>query len=77
MYIDKIIKREVVTFVVSVIAIIIVIIGISYALFFSIDEGNEDTINVGDLEITFCSDSSCNSSYDNPPFCELLFYSSS
>ena len=65
MYIDKIIKRELLTFVVSIIAIIIVIIGISYALFFSIDEGNEDTISVGDLEITFCSDKSCNTTYDN------------
>ncbi len=65
MYIDKIIKRELVTFVVSIIAIIIVIIGISYALFYSVDEGSEDTISVGDLEITFCSDNSCNSSYEN------------
>ncbi len=65
MYIDKIIKRELVTFIVSIIAIVIVIIGISYALFFSIDEGEEDTINVGDLKITFCSDKSCNSSYEN------------
>ena len=65
MYIDKIIKRELLTFVVSIIAIIIVIIGISYALFFSIDEGSEDTISVGDLEITFCSDKSCNTTYDN------------
>ena len=65
MYIDKIIKREVITFIISIIAVVIVIIGISYALFFSIDEGNEDTISVGDLEITFCSDKSCNSTYDN------------
>ncbi len=65
MYIDKIIKRELLTFIVSIIAIIIVIIGVSYALFFSIDEGSEDTISVGDLEITFCSDNSCNSSYEN------------
>lgn len=65
MYIDKIIKRELVTFIVSIIAIIIVIIGISYALFFSIDEGEEDTISVGDLQITFCSDKSCNTTYEN------------
>ena len=65
MYIDKIIKEELLTFIVSIIAIIIVIIGVSYALFFSIDEGSEDTISVGDLEITFCSDNSCNSSYEN------------
>jgi len=65
MYIDKIIKRELLTFIISIIAIVIVIIGISYALFFSIDEGEEDTISVGDLQITFCSDKSCNSSYEN------------
>ena len=65
MYIDKIIKRELLTFIISIIAIVVVIIGISYALFFSIDEGEEDTISVGDLQITFCSDNSCNSSYEN------------
>ncbi len=65
MYIDKIIKREFVALIVSIIAIIIVVIGISYALFFSIDEGEEDTINIGDLQIKFCSDNDCNLPYEN------------
>ncbi len=65
MFIDKVIKREIATLIVSIIAVLIVIIGISYALFFSVDEGSEDTINIGDLSITFCADKECNDTYDN------------
>ena len=65
MFIDKIIKREIGVLVVSVVAVFVVIIGISYALFFSVDEGEEDTINIGDLKITFCADKTCNDTYEN------------
>ena len=65
MFIDKIIKREIGVLIVSIIAIFVVIVGISYALFFSVDEGSEDTINIGDLKITFCADKSCSDTYEN------------
>ena len=65
MFIDKIIKREIGVLIVSIIAVFVVIIGISYALFFSVDEGEEDTINIGDLKITFCADKTCNDTYEN------------
>ena len=65
MYIDKIIKREILTLIVSVIVILCIVIGISFAYFFRIDEGEENAINVGDLEITFCNDNKCSDKYDN------------
>lgn len=65
MYIDKLIKRELLVLIVSVCSLIAVIIGISYALFFSIDQESENTISIGDLKVKFCSDSSCKSNYEN------------
>ena len=37
----------------------------SFAAFFSIKKGNEQVLTVGDLAITFCDDSSCESGYTN------------
>ena len=65
MYIDKLIRREVLTLLVSVIVLISAFIGVSYALFFRIDNGNDNIINVGDLEVSFCSETSCNENYEN------------
>lgn len=65
MYIDKLIKRELLTLIVSVSVLILIFVGVSFSMFFSIDKGEDNTINVGDLKITFCNDSSCNNQYAN------------
>ena len=65
MYIDKIIKKEVVTLIISVGLLLIVFIGVSFASFFKIDEGKENVVETGDLAISFCSDSTCDTTYEN------------
>lgn len=65
MYIDKLIRREVLTLLVSVIVLISTFIGVSYALFFRVDNGSDNVINVGELEVSFCNEASCNDSYEN------------
>lgn len=65
MYIDKIIKKEVSTLIISVGILLIVFIGVSFASFFKIDEGKENVVETGDLAISFCSDSTCDNTYEN------------
>ena len=65
MYIDKIIKKEVITLIISVGLLLIVFIGVSFASFFKIDEGKENVVETGDLAISFCSDSTCDTTYEN------------
>lgn len=65
MYIDKLIKKQLVTLVISVIVLMFIFIGVSFASFFSIDDGDESTITIGNLEIMFCEDSDCKEGYDN------------
>lgn len=65
MYIDKLIKKEIVTLITSLIILLTVFIGVSFAAFFSIDEGKDNTISLGDLEILFCDDITCKTGYEN------------
>ena len=65
MYIDKLIKKEIVTLITSLIILLTVFIGVSFAAFFSIDEGKDNTISLGDLEILFCDDITCKTRYEN------------
>lgn len=65
MYIDKIIKKEVTTLIISVGLLLIVFIGVSFASFFKVDEGSDNIVQTGDLAISFCSDSACDSTYEN------------
>lgn len=65
MYIDKVIKKEFLTLLVCVIVLIAFIIGFSYSFFFSVDEEESNIIKVGELDITFCSDNTCNNKYNN------------
>lgn len=65
MYIDKIIKKEVVTLLISVGLLLIIFIGVSFASFFSIKEGQSNVIKTGDLAISFCSDANCDTTYTN------------
>lgn len=65
MYIDKIIKKEVITLLTSVGLLLIIFIGVSFASFFSIKEGESNVIKTGDLSISFCSDANCDTTYSN------------
>ena len=65
MYIDKIIKKEVVTLIISVGLLLIVFIGVSFASFFKIDEGKDNVVETGNLAISFCNDSTCDTTYEN------------
>lgn len=65
MYIDKIIKKEVITLLTSVGLLLIIFIGVSFASFFSIKEGQNNVVKTGDLAISFCSDSTCDTTYTN------------
>ena len=65
MFLDKQIKKQIVFISISVIAIVVLFTGITYAYFKSTSKGEDDTISVGDLQISFCTDESCNDSYDN------------
>ena len=65
MYIDKLIKKEVITLLVSVSLLVIIFIGVTYAKFLSVDKGQDTVINMGDLNISFCKDTTCDTSYAN------------
>ena len=65
MYINKIIKKEVFTLLISVGLLSIVFIGVSFASFFKIDEGKDNVVETGDLAISFCNDSTCDTTYEN------------
>ncbi len=65
MYIDKLIKKEVITLLISVAFLVVVFIGVTFAKFLSVDKGQKTVINMGDLNISFCSDSTCDTTYSN------------
>ena len=65
MYIDKLIRKEVITLIISVIMLVIIFIGVTFAKFLSIGKGQDNVISMGDLKISFCNDSTCDSTYSN------------
>ena len=65
MYIDKLIKKEVITLLISVSLLVIIFIGVTYAKFLSVDKGQDTVINMGDLNISFCKDTTCDTTYAN------------
>ena len=65
MYIDKLIRKEVITLIISVAMLVIIFIGVTFAKFLSIGKGQDNVISMGDLKISFCNDSSCDSTYSN------------
>ena len=65
MYIDKLIKKEVITLLISVSLLVIIFIGVTYAKFLSVDKGQDTVINMGDLNISFCKDTTCDTTYTN------------
>ncbi len=65
MYIDKLIRKEVITLIISVAMLVIIFIGVTFAKFLSIGKGQDNVISMGDLKISFCNDSTCDSTYSN------------
>jgi len=65
MHIDKMIRREIMGILLTAVILLTVFIGVSFAIFFSVDEGEETVIQVGDIELTFCKDTGCNEAYSN------------
>ena len=65
MYIDKLIRKEIITLLVSVSLLVVIFIGVTYAKFLSVDKGQDTVINMGDLNISFCKDTTCDSTYTN------------
>ena len=65
MYIDKIIKKEVAVLVTSILVVVILLIGVSFSFFLSVDSGKSNIISIGDLNIKFCEGISCEKDYSN------------
>lgn len=65
MYIDKLIKKEIVTIIVLVLIILMLFFGVSYAYFLVTDMGESNKVSVGNLEVTFCDYSSCMNDNNN------------
>ena len=65
MYIDKLIRKEVITLLISVAFLVVVFIGVTFAKFLSVDKGQKTVINMGDLNISFCNNSTCDTTYSN------------
>ena len=65
MYIDKLIRKEVITLIISVAMLVIIFIGVTYAKFLSIGKGQDNVISMGDLNISFCKDTTCDTTYTN------------
>ena len=62
---DKAIKIEILISVLFIFFLTIGCMGATYANFLAVDEGQENTISLGDLAITYCNDVNCNSTYEN------------
>lgn len=59
------IKNEMWIIIISVVILTFILFRISYSYFFTIDEGENNVISVGDLKISFCEDETCNKGYEN------------
>ena len=65
MYIDRLIKKEIVTIIVLVLVVLMLFFGLSYAYFIATDSGENNKVSIGDLDITFCDYSSCKNDKNN------------
>ncbi len=62
---DKAIKIEILISILFIFFLTIGCMGATYANFLAVDEGQENTISLGNLAITYCNDVNCNSTYEN------------
>ena len=65
MYLDRQIKKEIVTIIDLILFVLMLFFGVSYAYFVATDSGESNKVNIGDLEITFCDKESCKNDYEN------------
>ncbi len=65
MYIDRQIKKEIVTIIVLVLIVLMLFFGVSYAYFIVIDTGENNRVNIGDLEVTFCDTEVCKKEFES------------
>ena len=59
------IKKEAIVLAVCVIVLAVIVIGVSYSYFMSIDSGEDNVISIGDLRVSFCVDETCDKNYAN------------
>ena len=62
---DKSSIKDIVILIVCVSVVVIGLIGISYSHFISINKGQDNIINIGDLNVSFCIDETCKKDYAN------------
>ena len=65
MYIDRLIKKEIVSIIVLIVIVLMLFFGISYAYFLATDMGESNKVSIGNLEITFCDYESCKNNENN------------
>ena len=59
MNLEKIIKREILITALTVIGIAVTFFGVTYAIYFTIDEENIGSVAFGQLSFDMCLESSC------------------
>lgn len=59
MKLDKLIKREIIITIVTVIAVSFAFIGLSYAIYMTIGKGETNAVEFGDFTIEMCADTTC------------------
>ena len=59
------IKREITIATLSIVLVTLGIIAFSYSVFMDIEEGGTNVINFGNIAMSFCADSNCNSTVSN------------
>ena len=57
--------KSVIFILVSIIILIVVGISVSYSYFVVTSSGKDNTISVGDLDVSFCEDETCKTNYSN------------
>ena len=58
-------SKNVIFILISVILIIVIGFGVSYSYFIVTSSGKDNTISVGDLDVNFCEDETCEKNYAN------------
>ncbi len=58
-------NKNFVVILISIIALIIIGISVSYSYFIVTSSGKDNIISVGDLDVSFCEDESCKKNYSN------------
>lgn len=65
MQLNESIKRDGLLIGLSVCALVLILVGVSYAYFMTIDSGEDNVISIGDLKLSFCVDETCSKNYAN------------